>query len=174
MEYIKKTKKATVVFPIPKREYKIILGIKQEKIGAGLYNGWGGKVEPGQTIRENVSEEFKQETGGAICNPDKLYPVALVHFFFFDNDTDIPNFDVTFYIAEEIIGTIKDTREMKGAHEFPLDQIPYGQMLPADEEILSRIINNETFFGRVYFNKEMNGLRKPSQYEPRDPSLLEI
>ncbi len=164
--------KATVVFPI--KGYKITLGIKQRKIGAGLWNGWGGKVEPGQTIRQNVAEEFKQETNGAKCSPEKLHPVALVHFFFFGNDTDVPDFDVTFYIAEEVIGVIQDTDEMKEAKSFPFDMVPYKKMLPADKEIVSRILNGETFFGRVYFNKEMNGLRKPSHYEHRDPNLLEI
>lgn len=165
-------KKATLIFPI--KGYKIKLGIKQRGVGAGLYNGWGGKVEPGQTIRENLAEEFKTETGGAVCSPDKIRPVALIHFFFFGNDTDIPDFDVTVYIAEEIIGTIHDTDEMKNEKDFAFDGVPYDHMMPADREFVAKILNGETFFGRVYFNEDKTGLRKSSYYEPRDPSLLEI
>ncbi len=164
--------KATVVYPI--KGYKITLGIKQRKIGAGLYNGWGGKVETGETIRKNIAREFTEETGGATCSPDKIHPVALVHFFFVNNDTDVPDFDVTFYIVKEVTGVIQDTNEMKDAKEFAFDMVPYGKMLPADKEIVSKILNGETFFGRVYFNEDKTALRKPSYYEPRDPSLLEI
>lgn len=164
--------KATVVYPI--KGYKITLGIKQRKIGAGLYNGWGGKVEEGETIRQNICNEFEQETKGAKLYPEKIHPVALVHFFFADNDTDIPDFDVTFYIADEFVGIIQDTDEMKSAKPFSFDMVPYEKMLPADKEIISKILNGETFFGRVYFNEDKTALRKPSYYEPRDPSLLEI
>ncbi|KAG5643695.1 hypothetical protein DXG03_009744 [Asterophora parasitica] len=55
-----------------KREYtnafiikdgKILLGYKKRGFGVGMYNGFGGKVEPGESSLQGALRELKEEAG---------------------------------------------------------------------------------------------------------------
>ncbi len=55
--------KATVILLV--REGEILLARKLKKIGAGKWNGYGGKPEPGDaTLEETAVREMKEEGGG--------------------------------------------------------------------------------------------------------------
>ena len=57
----KKTKFYTLMFLI--NEGKILLGMKKRGFGAGKYNGFGGKVEAGETIAQAAVRETIEECG---------------------------------------------------------------------------------------------------------------
>jgi 8-oxo-dGTP diphosphatase/2-hydroxy-dATP diphosphatase len=42
---------------------KILLGMKKRGIGEGMWNGFGGKPEPGETILQAAYRELKEECG---------------------------------------------------------------------------------------------------------------
>ena len=47
---------------------KILLGMKKRGHGVGKWNGFGGKVEKGETIEEAARRETKEEAGtGCQC-----------------------------------------------------------------------------------------------------------
>lgn len=42
---------------------QILLGMKKRGFGMGKWNGFGGKVEPGETIEEGALREMAEESG---------------------------------------------------------------------------------------------------------------
>ncbi|GJJ10750.1 hypothetical protein Clacol_004978 [Clathrus columnatus] len=60
---IPRTKLYTNVFVWDEIERKILLGYKKRGFGMGLYNGFGGKVESGETVSEAALRELKEESG---------------------------------------------------------------------------------------------------------------
>ena len=42
---------------------RVLLGMKKRGFGAGKWNGFGGKVETGETITEAAVREVKEECG---------------------------------------------------------------------------------------------------------------
>ena len=43
------------------KENNILLGMKKRGFGEGRWNGFGGKVETGETIEEGAKRELKEE-----------------------------------------------------------------------------------------------------------------
>jgi 8-oxo-dGTP pyrophosphatase MutT (NUDIX family) len=165
--------KATVVFPM--QQNKVLLGRKMLKVGAGKWNGYGGKPEPEDaTIRHTACRELFEETGkGIMCQPEDLSVWAKIDFFLFDNQTSDPNFSVIFYTAEHFSGTAVQTAEMESPTWFAIDSIPYNEMLPADRDFIPKIFAGEVFVGTVRFNADMSEVLT-SSYHPTTADLLEI
>ncbi len=53
---------ATICLPI-RDEREISLGLKLQKVGAGLYNGYGGKRKGSETVEQTARRELKEEAG---------------------------------------------------------------------------------------------------------------
>lgn len=165
--------KATLVFPV--RNNFITLAIKKKKIGAGKWNGYGGKPEPeDKTIRDTALRELFDESGkGLTADPEDLIPCALVDFYFFENETDTPNWSVVVYLLQHFSGAASGTDEMGEPRLFPIDAIPYENMMPGDREFLPKILRGETFHGIIRFNEDQTAV-KSSKFEPMDPGLLAL
>lgn len=58
---------AAVASPLPSLATSpyasVLLGLKKRGFGTGKWNGFGGKVEPGETIRQAAIREMKEEAG---------------------------------------------------------------------------------------------------------------
>ena len=50
---------AVLCFPV--QTGRVLLGLKMRKIGAGLWNGYGGEIEAGETPEEATCRELLQE-----------------------------------------------------------------------------------------------------------------
>ncbi|XP_046991092.1 oxidized purine nucleoside triphosphate hydrolase-like isoform X1 [Schistocerca americana] len=48
---------------IVQRDREILLGLKKRGFGKGKWNGFGGKVEPGETIQCAAARELQEESG---------------------------------------------------------------------------------------------------------------
>ena len=42
---------------------RVLLGLKRRGFGAGKYNGFGGKLEQGETMRACAARELEEESG---------------------------------------------------------------------------------------------------------------
>lgn len=58
---------------------KVLLGLKKRGFGAGRWNGFGGKVEEGETMEESTIRETKEEAGIEI---DDLEKFGIINFEF--------------------------------------------------------------------------------------------
>ena len=64
----RKRKVLTLVFL--RREGEVLLGMKKRGFGEGKWNGFGGKVEAGETIVEAAAREVKEECGYVVKTED--------------------------------------------------------------------------------------------------------
>ena len=61
---------------------KVLLGMKKRGFGAGRWNGFGGKLEEGESIEESIKREIKEEAGIDINDLNKIGIIE----FEFEND----------------------------------------------------------------------------------------
>lgn len=82
-----KTKEYSLIMVTEPETRRILLGLKHRGFGAGMYNSFGGKLDPNETMEECAARELEEETGIALPSPALLDKVALHHFTFDDSDT---------------------------------------------------------------------------------------
>lgn len=149
---------ATLVFLV--RDGNVILAVKKDKVGKGRLNGYGGKVEGDETLRECLVRELAGESKGFIVKEDDLLPRARIKFFNQENDPDIPDMDVIIYVAERFTGKAEESLEMGKAEAYPFDAIPFDRMLPADHLFVPNILRGECLVGEVYFAPKFAGVER--------------
>jgi 8-oxo-dGTP pyrophosphatase MutT (NUDIX family) len=115
---------------------EILLGMKKARFGAGKYNGFGGKVEPGETIAQAAARELAEEAGVQVALDD-LHPVGRLTFLFpYRREWEQV---VHVYCADTWQGTPAESEEMAPAW-FPIDEIPYDQMWDDDRHWLPHVL----------------------------------
>jgi mutator protein MutT len=130
-------KQATLLFLIRKSQSSIqdiCLAMKKRGFGINKWNGVGGKVESGETIKQAVIRETEEEISVHIKDIDK---VAELTFQFTHN----PSWDkvVHVYIAESWDGEPTESEEMS-PQWYTVDSIPYDNMWPDDKFWLPEVI----------------------------------
>lgn len=148
-------KVSTLVFPVTKTS--VLLARKKSGVGAGLYNGWGGKLEPEDegNLKACACREFLAESG-AYTSRKNLRKMAVVDFF----EAGVHIFECYVYFCFAWNGQLRETPEMGRPRTFPLASIPYDRMMPADVIWLKEIFLGKRFRGRVYYNKGNTKLEK--------------
>jgi len=125
---------------------RILLGMKKKRFGLGKYNGFGGKVEEGETLEEAALREAFEEAGIRAINPQRVGEIL------FQFQTDEQDHLVHFFRAEDYSGELKESDEMK-PEWFHVDNIPYDQMWSDDKYWLPLLLAEKKFRGNFIFNK---------------------
>src|SRR5687768_6008393 len=108
---------ATVCFL--RKDGKVLLAKKTRGIGAGSWNGYGGRIEAGESPEQTAVRELREETqedpasyGGVIAQQEDLEKIAVVDFH--NSKTDGSTFvcRVHFYFVEKWEGEPEVTEEM--------------------------------------------------------------
>jgi 8-oxo-dGTP diphosphatase / 2-hydroxy-dATP diphosphatase len=141
--------KKVLTLAFPCRDRQILLGFKKRGFGAGLYNGFGGKLEAGETIEAGMLRELKEEVALAATKYVKL---GVITFCYTDSELEVHVFKVT-----EFLGTPTESEEMTAVW-FEATDIPFGQMWPDDEYWLPLLVENKPFVGRYWFGEETDEL----------------
>lgn len=68
----------SLVYPV-RDDGSILLGRKRRGMGYGKWNGFGGKIEPGETMRQCACRELFEECG-LVMAPEKLIAAADLYF----------------------------------------------------------------------------------------------
>ncbi|MBX4206488.1 NUDIX domain-containing protein [Candidatus Parcubacteria bacterium] len=145
--------KSTLVFPI--RNGVVWLAEKKRKVGAGLLNGYGGKLDEadGGSIRLCACREFREESGVSISPGAELQKMAIVRFF----EEAMEIFECHVYFVDHWEGELRETEQMGRPESHPLWNVPYHLMMPADAVWLKLVFAGRRFKGNVYYgagNKE--------------------
>lgn len=125
---------------------KILLGMKKRGFGAGRWNGFGGKVEDGETIEDAARREMKEEAGIELLNFDK---VGIIEFEFQGNPEIL---EVHIFRAEDFAGEPSESEEMK-PQWFHIDEIPFTAMWPDDKHWFPMFLNGKKFRGKFLFGE---------------------
>ena len=129
---------------------EILLGLKKAGFGVGKYNGFGGKVEAGETIERAAVREVEEEVGLSVSE-DNLQPAAHLTFLFPANPAWNRVTHVFLVTAWE--GRPAESAEMRPAW-FSVDDIPFAQMWQDDVHWMPRVLAGERVRGCVTFAQD--------------------
>lgn len=127
------------------RDGQVLLGMKKRGFGAGRWNGFGGKIEPGETIEEAAKRETLEECGITV---KQMEAVGIHEFVFADRPDELLEvhvFRVDVYSGEPI-----ETEEMQPKW-FAYGAIPYADMWPDDQYWFPLFLTGKHFKTRFLF-----------------------
>ena len=125
---------------------KVLLGMKKRGFGAGRWNGFGGKVDPGETVEEAARREVKEEAGIEVKD---LKKVGVIDFEFQGKPGIL---EVNIFKSTDFSGEPKESDEMK-PQWFDVDKIPFSEMWPDDIHWFPLFIAGKKFTGRFLFGE---------------------
>lgn len=130
---------------------KLLLGYKKRGFGEGRWNGFGGKVEAGETITEGAVRELKEESGINVTE-ESVHKVADLEFTFDGQDILM---HVHVFLVQSFTGTPVETEEMR-PQWFPVDKLPYSLMWPDDSLWVPVVLRGGKVRGTVHFQDHDN------------------
>ncbi len=145
-------KKYTLAFL--QRDGEICLAMKKRGFGEGNWNGFGGKVEEGESIEEAIVREIQEESG-VVVKESNLEKVAVTEFLFADGK----HLEVHTFFVDTWEGTPVETEEMR-PQWFLYTEIPFEKMWADDEYWLPRALRGEKFRGKVWFQEDGKSIEK--------------
>ena len=128
----------------------LLLGRKKRGFATGKYGGFGGKLEPGETIAAAAARELAEECGLRV-SPQELRPVAELTFRF----PHQPAWDqiVHTFLVEQWQGEPVESEEMAPAW-FPVADIPYALMWDDSLFWLPALLAGKRLRGRFTFRAD--------------------
>lgn len=126
---------------------EVLLAMKKRGFGAGKWNGPGGKLEPGETPRQAMVREARQEVNIGL-HEENLQQVAIVDFFFVDDHV----FECHVFVCKEWDGEPSESEEMC-PEWFPKNMLPFSDMWVADQKWIPEILMGRTIRARIQFDK---------------------
>lgn len=152
------------------RDGHLLLGMKKRGFGAGRWNGFGGKVQAGESIDSAAIRETKEECGLELL---ALEAVGMHAFEFEHARGDI--LEVHVFRGVSWQGEPIETEEMR-PQWFSVEAIPYTAMWPDDAYWLPLFLKRKKFRTRFLFGAGDRVLEKhlevwneqKSGFEPDD------
>lgn len=126
---------------------RVLLAMKKRGFGAGKWNGYGGKVMPGESIEASVKREAQEEGHVVLRN---LRNCGLLHFSFEGSDLTI---ECHVFWTDAWDGTPEETEEM-APRWFPANALPYGEMWAGDPLWMPLLLSGRTFAATFHFSAD--------------------
>ncbi|XP_076310773.1 oxidized purine nucleoside triphosphate hydrolase-like [Tachypleus tridentatus] len=150
----------TLVFV--RKQTEVLLGLKKRGFGKEKWNGFGGKVEPSETIEQAAKREIKEESHLEV---DRLEKVGLLTFEFVGDPVlmEVHVFSTWFFKGQP-----HETAEMK-PQWYPINSIPFDKMWADDKLWFPLLLGDKKFQG--YF--KFQGHETILDYKLKEVSSLE-
>lgn len=123
---------------------RVLLGMKKRGFGEGKWNGFGGKVKEGETVKEAAKRELTEEV--RILAED-LEERGILEFTFQDNPEIL---EVHVFCATRFVGEPVETEEMR-PQWFSTEAIPFELMWPDDKFWFPLFLEGKRFKGQFLF-----------------------
>lgn len=121
---------------------RILLGKRKVSWGRGLYNGFGGKVNPGESFENSLKREFLEESGIEVTEYEKK-GILFIRDDLKQTTTELHIFEVLGYSGKAV-----ETKEML-PEWLPLDKIPLDRLMIGTDLWLEHFLNKRTFIGSI-------------------------
>jgi 8-oxo-dGTP diphosphatase/2-hydroxy-dATP diphosphatase len=135
----------TLTLVIVHQHNRLLLGRKKRGFGAGKWNGFGGKLEPGESLIEGAKRELWEEAGIEAVNMEELGRLV----FRFQDHPEI--MDVHVFKVRDFSGQPIETNEMTPGW-FNEDEAPFEEMWPDDRFWFPLMLKNKQFKGLFSFD----------------------
>lgn len=147
--------RATVAFLI--RDNTVLLARKKKKLGKGLWNGYGGFEEEGDTSIEHTALREMHEEIGVTASLNALEKIGVISYSNQKEDGRLKEVEVHFYLVHTWDREPQGGEEMDTPTWFSFDELPVDEMMPTDRMWLPRAFKGERFIGSVLHgeNKEI-------------------
>jgi 8-oxo-dGTP diphosphatase/2-hydroxy-dATP diphosphatase len=132
---------------------RILLGMKKAGFGQGRWNGFGGKVQDGETIEQAARREVLEEAGITV-GPLEHYGILTFSF-----ETEPDTLEVHVFRARSFEGEPTESDEMR-PQWFAEDTIPYDAMWADDRHWLPHFLQSKHVRGSFHFADHHTILRQ--------------
>lgn len=139
-------KKKLMTLVLVHQHPKVLLGMKKRGFGAGRWNGFGGKVQPGETIEQAAAREMEEEAGIKVA---KLEKFGRLDFEFQGNPEVL---EMHMFKTSDYSGEPREGEEMK-PQWYEASAIPLDQMWPDDKHWFPLFLAGKKFTGKFLFGK---------------------
>ncbi len=119
----------------------------------GRWNGFGGKLQEGESLEDAAKREVFEEVGMEIKSLEKVGVID----FSWNHKPDI--LEVHIFEAKEFNGEPQESEEMK-PEWFSLDKIPYEKMWSDDKYWLPLFLAGKKFRGEFLFDEKDQVLKQ--------------
>ena len=139
----------SLVYPVDSQG-RVLLGRKKRGMGFGKWNGFGGKIEKGETMRQCAVRELREECG-LIARTQDLELAAELYF----RNTEDPEWSHAgiVYLVRIWSGTPAVSDEME-PRWFSPDALPFDRMWQADCQWLPLILKGKKIRGVIHFAED--------------------
>jgi len=120
---------------------RILLGMKKRGFGEGLWNGFGGKVNPGEDVAAAAARELHEEAGIVLTD---MQPTGVLTFYFGGKELEIH-----YFTGSNFTGEPTESEEML-PRWFSLNELPYERMWPADTLYLPQLLAGKQVSGSFW------------------------
>ncbi|MCX6764337.1 MAG: 8-oxo-dGTP diphosphatase [Candidatus Nealsonbacteria bacterium] len=127
------------------QEPKVLLGMKKIGFGQGRWNGFGGKVEKGESIEEAAKRELLEEVGLTAKNIQQL---GILDFIWDKKEDDL---EVHIFKASDFLGEPVESNEMI-PQWFNTNEIPFNKMWQDDKHWMPLFLKGKKFHGKFIFD----------------------
>eukprot|EP00111_Clytia_hemisphaerica_P021865 TCONS_00064292-protein len=148
-----KLKKLTLIMIVKQAERQVLLGMKKRGFGEGWWNGFGGKVQEGESIAECAKRETQEECGLVM---EEYYQIGHMLFEFVGDPVLL---DVTVFRCDNYSGTVTESEEMRPKW-FSFDDVPFDKMWPDDKLWYPLLFKNQKFKADYLFEGHHKILRE--------------
>ena len=130
----------------------VLLAIKAKGIGKGLWNGYGGGIEEGESPEDATVRETSEETDRSIIiKKEHLIQVADTYFHNTKEDGSTFVLNAKVYVTNKFSGTPKPSDEMLNPTWFNKKSLPLDKMLPADKIWVPIVLSGKKIKFKVSF-----------------------
>jgi 8-oxo-dGTP pyrophosphatase MutT (NUDIX family) len=127
-------KKSVLVYLVD--DGKVCLGMKKVRYSQGKWNGFGGKIEAGESEVDAAIREVKEESGVDIESKDLTKKAS---FYYFETPED---WTVEVFICHKWKGEIEESDEMQ-PNWFDIDKLPFEQMWENDALWIKEVLTSK-------------------------------
>jgi 8-oxo-dGTP pyrophosphatase MutT (NUDIX family) len=164
----------TLVFVLDQPHKRVLLGRKKRGFGEGKFNGFGGKVEPGETLRSCAARELAEEAGLVVDAADLARRGVLTFNMLADGmvgaDGRVSSrLEVHVYSCalEQTGGAVAESDEMAPAW-WPFDGVPFERMWEDDRHWLPEVLNGNDVCGDFIFQDQATIIDQTVRVLPRE------